>query len=69
MKVAEIRERTDAELKRLVEELHEDLYKARVKKATNQLDDTSLARRLRRDIARIHTVLRARELGIETPRR
>ena len=67
MKVAEIRERTNAELERLVDELYDDLYKVRVKKATNQLDDTSLARRLRRDIARIKTVLRARQLGVEKP--
>jgi len=65
MKIAEIRERTDAELRTLVHQLHEDLYRARVKKATNQLEDTNTMSRIRRDIARVKTVMQARRIGVE----
>jgi large subunit ribosomal protein L29 len=37
--------------------LEEDLFKHRMKKVTNQLENTMLIRHARRDIARINTVL------------
>jgi large subunit ribosomal protein L29 len=37
--------------------LEEDLFKHRMKKVTNQLENTMLIRQARRDIARINTVL------------
>ena len=65
MKMSEIRERTDEELKTLSKQLGEDLYRARVQKATNQLENTGTLRELRRDLARVNTVYRARALGNE----
>ncbi len=65
MRVAEIRERTDDELTTLARQLQEDLYKLRVQKATNQLENTNAPRRVRKDLARVQTVARARELGVE----
>ena len=65
MKIDEIRERTDDELSTLTRQLQEDLYKLRVQKATNQLEDTNAARRARKDLARVLTVLTARQRGIE----
>lgn len=66
MRSAEIRERTDEELATLAEQLNEDLYRLRVQKATNQLEDTSALRQVRRDLARVLTIARARHKGIET---
>jgi len=65
MRIDEIRERTDEELKTLWQQLQEDMYKQRVQKATNQLEDTNAARRTRKDLARVMTVLRARDLQLE----
>lgn len=65
MKASEIRERTDEELNTLILQLEEDHYKLRVQKATNQLEDTNAPRRLRKDLARVQTILRARQQGAE----
>ncbi len=65
MKPAEIRERTDEELVTLTRQLQEDLYKLRVQKATNQLEDTNAPRRVKKDLARVQTVLNARKKGLE----
>jgi large subunit ribosomal protein L29 len=46
-----------AELRSTVRKLEEDLFKARLKKSTNQLENTMLIRNARRDIARVNTVL------------
>ena len=62
MKANEIRERSEEELKTLDGELRKELFKARIQNHTNQLDSTAKLRRLKRDIARIATVLRQREL-------
>ena len=65
MKASEIRDYTDSELAHRHDELKRELWKARFDNHTNQLDDTDKVRRLRRDIARIETVLgeRARQNG------
>ena len=65
MRMDEIRERTDEELVTLSRQLREDLYKLRVQKATNQLDDTNGPRRARTDLSRVMTVLKARQIGVE----
>lgn len=61
MKPADIRERTDAELLELETELKEKLWKARFQNFTNQLDDTASIKKIRRDIARVKTILTQRE--------
>jgi ribosomal protein L29 len=45
------------ELRRTVRKLEEDLFKNRLKKSTNQLENTMLIRSARRDIARVNMVL------------
>lgn len=65
MKMHEIRERTDEELATLARQLHEDLYKLRVQKATNQLENTNTPRRARKDLARVMTIIRGRQTGVE----
>lgn len=60
MKASELREKTTEELKELEKSLVRDLWKARYLNHSHQLDDTDKIRRLRRDIARVKTVLRER---------
>jgi large subunit ribosomal protein L29 len=45
------------ELARTLKKLEEDLFQHRLKKNTNQLENTMLVRRTRRNIARVNTVL------------
>jgi len=54
---------------RLVEELKkakEELFNLRFQSATGQLESHGRLKAVRRDIARIYTILRERELGIRT---
>jgi large subunit ribosomal protein L29 len=62
VKAAEIRERNTEDLQSLERELRVQLFKNRIQNHTNQLDSTAKLRATRRDIARIATVLRQREL-------
>jgi large subunit ribosomal protein L29 len=63
-KVAELRELSDEDLAQRVRELKEELFNLRFQNATGQLDNNRRLQVVRRDIARIYTVLRERELGI-----
>lgn len=63
MRISEIRERGTDELRALDAELTRELWQARIDNHTNQLDDTAKVRRLRRDIARVKTVLTERAHG------
>jgi large subunit ribosomal protein L29 len=56
----QVREQNDEQLKAKVEELKGELFKARIQNHTNQLDSTAKLRTLRREIARIRTVLSQR---------
>jgi len=58
MKASELRELTVEELEAKSSALRGELFNARVKKATGQLENKSLLRILRRDVARTETVLR-----------
>jgi large subunit ribosomal protein L29 len=51
------------ELRRTARKLEEDLFKHKLKKTTNQLENTMLIRYTRRDIARVNTVLAERLRG------
>jgi large subunit ribosomal protein L29 len=57
VKASELREQTVAELEHQESELQRELWKTRMNNYTNQLDDTAKIRRLRRDIARVKTIL------------
>jgi large subunit ribosomal protein L29 len=63
VKIAEVRERGTDELQNMENDLARELWQARLDNHTNQLDDTAKLRRLRRDIAKVKTVLRERELS------
>lgn len=62
MKATDVRERSSEELRGMEQELARQLWQARLDNHTNQLDDTASVRRLRKDIARVKTILREREL-------
>ena len=57
VRAKDLRGNDPEELRRTVRKLEEDLFKHRLKKNTNQLENTMLIRNTRRDIAKIHTVL------------
>lgn len=65
MKIEEVRERRTDELRNMETDLARELWRARLDNHTNQLDDTAKIRRLRRDIARVKTVLRERAMKQE----
>jgi large subunit ribosomal protein L29 len=58
MKAAEMRDLAVAELSAKGRELRDQLWNARMKKATGQLENTAMLRTLKRDIARVETLLR-----------
>jgi large subunit ribosomal protein L29 len=60
MKAREIRELTLEELAVKSRELRGDLFNAQVKRSTGQLENTAKLEQLRRDIARVETVMRER---------
>ncbi len=64
MKAAELRQYTDEEIERLLEEKKKQLMDLRFQLSMGQLNNYSQINQTKRDIARIKTILRERELGI-----
>lgn len=64
MKAADLREKSVEDLNELQKTLATDVFQSRLKNFTNRLDDTSSMRKTKRDLARVITLLRERELGI-----
>ena len=62
--VGELRNLDDAELTAKLRESKEELFNLRFQGATGQLENHGRLRAVRKDIARIYTILRERELGI-----
>ena len=60
----ELRHLDDDTLEERLREAKEELFNLRFQAATGQLESHGRLRQVRRDIARIYTVLRERELGI-----
>ena len=63
MKASEIRELSGPELRQRLEERQSDIINFRLQQATGVVDNVRAAREARKDIARIKTVLRERELS------
>ena len=61
MKAKDLVERSTEDLSALKASMVKDLFSYRMKNYTDQLEDSSLLGKTRRDIARIETILRARE--------
>jgi large subunit ribosomal protein L29 len=64
-KAAELRDLTDEQLLERAESAKEELFNLRFQLATGQLDNPSMIRKVRHEIARVATVLRERELEAE----
>ena len=65
MKAKEVRNLSTAELAVRLEELKEELFNLRFQLATGQLDNPMRIREVRKNIARVTTVMRERELNIQ----
>ena len=64
MKVSELRVMTDAELMNRLDDSYQELFNLRFQKTTGKLTNTTRVSEVKRQIARIKTMLRERELGI-----
>ena len=62
MKINKIREMSSPELEKELVELKSELFKLRFSLATNGLDNPMKIKEVKKDIARINTILRQREL-------
>jgi large subunit ribosomal protein L29 len=62
MKATEIRELSTEELQTKLVELKKDLFNLRLQHATNQLENPTRIADVKRDIARVNTILRERQL-------
>jgi large subunit ribosomal protein L29 len=65
MKAADLRELPEAELLEQLAEHKQELFALRFQSVTGQLDDASRVSKVKREIARILTILRERELAAE----
>jgi large subunit ribosomal protein L29 len=66
MKVEEIRDWDDNEIRARIEELQEERFRLKFRTATMELENPRLLQVIRRDIARMKTILRERELAART---
>ena len=63
MKAGQIRELSDAEIAVRIKELEEERFRLRFRRATEPLEDPLRLRVIRKDIARLKTVLREKAAG------
>ena len=64
MKTKEIRQMSSEELNKKLNELKNELFNLRFRLATGQLDNPLSIRIVKKDIARVMTIIRQRELGM-----
>jgi large subunit ribosomal protein L29 len=67
MDVEKLRSFTDAELLHQQRELNDQLFRLKFQLKMGQTESLNKIRGLRKDVARIHTVMREKELGIVVP--
>ena len=65
MKAKDLSDRTTEDLRELEKSVANDRFQHRFKNFTNRLDDTSLIRKARRDLARVKTILAQRAAAVE----
>ncbi len=63
MKARELRALTNAELASKLDDAYQELFNLRFQKVAGQLTNTARVKEVRRDIARIKTILRERQLA------
>jgi len=64
--ITDLHQQTSAELKKQLDALEKELTKARLQLAAQKLENISTPDRLRKDVARIKTILREKELAAVT---
>jgi len=64
VKAKELRELTDQELVKKLNDAKDELFRLRFQLATGQLDNYMRIREVRKNIARVKTVMREREIGL-----
>jgi len=64
MKASDIREQTAEELETKLNDIKKDLFNLKFQKAIGQVENTQAIGNLKRDIARVGTLIREKELGI-----
>ena len=65
MKSTELSELSDQELSKKLEDTRAELFNLRFQMATSQLDNTARVTTVKRDIARIQTEIRARQIAAQ----
>jgi large subunit ribosomal protein L29 len=63
MKPQDVRDLSNDELQERIRELKEEQFRLRFRSATMQLENPKILKQIRRDIARMKTILRERELA------
>ena len=63
MKANEVRKLSSADLEKKLTELKKDLFQLRLQHATNQLDNPIRIAEVKKDIARVKTILREQQLA------
>ncbi len=64
MKINEIRDLSSQEITDKIQDLKEELFNLRFQNATNQLDNPMRIAAVKKDIAKLKTVLKEKELGL-----
>jgi large subunit ribosomal protein L29 len=62
-RAADIRDMSDEEIREQIAQKQEELFRLRFRGATQQLENPALIKSLRRDVARMRTILRQREMA------
>lgn len=65
MKITELRSQNNAELARKLDDAYQEMFNLRFQRATGKLASSARFGEVKRDIARIKTILRERELAGE----
>lgn len=63
MKAEDIRDLSDDEIRTRIAELKDEQFRLRFRSATMELENPRVLREIRRDVARMKTILRERELA------
>jgi len=63
VKALDVRELSQDEIESQIAQAKEELFRLRFRSATQELENPALVKSLRRDIARMRTILRERELS------
>lgn len=64
MKITELRDLTNEELQAKLNDLREEMFNLRFQKAMNRLDNPLRIKVVKKDIARINTLIKERELSV-----